>query len=194
MPRTVAAPRDTKRILLAAAAEEFAQYGLEGARMHAIVARAEINERMIYHHFGSKVGLYEAVLADHFRAPEAFALEKSADPLVAFVATLEIFVRGMLARPQFVALVLHEAMSGWAHVPKASLSDVPDALRKSFARARRAGAIRKDCRFEVVYLAAVGATVSSHLLAGRFADLRTEKARDKLVADVLELVVRGATR
>jgi AcrR family transcriptional regulator len=181
-------------VLLEAAAEEFAQYGLSGGRMHAIVARAGINERMIYHHFGSKVGLYEAVLADHFRTPEVLASAPQIDdPLEAFVAALGALVRGMFARPQFVALVLHEAMSGWTHAPKASLADIPDALRESFEAAQRTGALRKDCRFEVVYLAAVGAMVSSHVLAGRFLDLQTEKARDGLVRDVLELVLRGAT-
>jgi AcrR family transcriptional regulator len=186
--------RDTERVLLDAAAEEFAQYGLNGARMQAIVARAGINERMIYHHFGSKVGLYEAVLRDHFQpAPGLMVARKiSGDPLKEFVATFGRFATGLLARPQFVALVLHEGMTGWAHVPKASLSDIPDPLRKSFEAARRAGMIRKDCRFEVLYLTALGAMVSCHFLAGRFSDLRTKKARDRLVIDVLDLVLRGA--
>jgi hypothetical protein len=105
---------------------------------------------------------------------------------------LNAFVRALLARPQFLGLVLHEAMSGWKHLPKATLADIPDVLRSSYEAARRAGAFRKDCRFEVVYLAAVGAVVSAHLLAGRFADLRSEAAREKLLKDLMELVIRGA--
>src|SRR5213596_891126 len=53
---------DSRAALLAAAAEEFARYGRKGARIQAIVQRAGVNERMIYHHFGSKDGLYAAVL------------------------------------------------------------------------------------------------------------------------------------
>jgi AcrR family transcriptional regulator len=185
-------PRDTRQILLEAATEEFARHGLQGARMHIIVERAGINERMIYHHFGSKVGLYQAVLADHFRAPELPAVDKSAAPRERFVATLTGFVRGLLARPHFLALVLHEAMGGWTHVPRASVADIPDVLRSSFEAARRAGAFRKDCRFEVVYLAAIGAIVSGQLLAGRFVDLRGAKARAALAQDFLELIIHGA--
>jgi TetR/AcrR family transcriptional regulator len=187
--------RDTRQILLEAASEEFARQGLNGARMHVIVERAGINERMIYHHFGSKVGLYEAVLAHHFRAPQLpVSVSGGGAPRERFVSTLTAFVRGLIARPQFLALALHEAMSGWAHVPKASLEDIPDVLRAPFEAARRAGTIRKDCRFEAVYLAVVGAMVSGHLLASRFVDLRSEKARDALVADMLDLVIRGAVQ
>src|SRR4029450_10097315 len=55
---------DSRAALLAAAAEEFARDGPKGARIQAIVARAGVNERMIYHHFGSKDDLYAAVLED----------------------------------------------------------------------------------------------------------------------------------
>ena len=73
--------RDTRQVLLDAASEELARHGLRGARMHVIVERAGINERMIYHHFGSKVGLYEAVLAHHLRGPEIpAALEAARNP------------------------------------------------------------------------------------------------------------------
>ena len=194
--------RDTRQVLLDAASEEFAKHGLPGARMHVIVQRAGINERMIYHHFGSKVGLYEAVLAHHFRAPETLPPAvgdarpreaKDIDAKARFVNVLTGFVRGLLARPQFLALVLHEAMSGWEHVPKASLADVPDVIRSSFEAARRAGKFRKDCRFEAVYLAAIGAMVSGHLLSGRFADMRSDKAREAMVAEILDLILRGAS-
>ena len=59
---------ESREALLAAAAEEFAQFGLHGARIRAIVARAGVNERMIYHHFGSKENLYGAVMDDQRRA------------------------------------------------------------------------------------------------------------------------------
>ncbi len=53
---------DSRSALLVAAAEEFARRGLQGTRVQAIVKRAGVNERMIYHHFGNKEGLYRAVL------------------------------------------------------------------------------------------------------------------------------------
>ena len=187
------AERDTKRVLLDAATQEFARLGLAGARMQAIVARAGISERMIYHHFGSKLGLYRAVLAYQFRAPDNLSVPRdSGSPKDDFVTTLRAFIGALIERPLLVDLALHEAMTGWENVPQASLADIPDAVRSKFEAARRAGAIRKDCKFEVVYLATVGAIVSAHLLSGRFVDLRSERARKALVADVFELVLRGA--
>lgn len=40
----------------------FAQCGFEGTRVDEIAKMAGINKRMIYHHYGSKEGLYQAVL------------------------------------------------------------------------------------------------------------------------------------
>lgn len=47
---------ESRPILLAAAAEQFAKYGSRGTRVQDIVNAAGINQRMIYHHFGSKEG------------------------------------------------------------------------------------------------------------------------------------------
>ena len=48
--------------ILAVATEEFAQRGLAGARVDAIAERTRTSKRMIYYYFGSKEGLYKAVL------------------------------------------------------------------------------------------------------------------------------------
>lgn len=60
------APRDaeaTRRRLLEAAAAEFAEFGIAGARVDRIAAAARTNKAQIYHYFGSKDGLFGAVLA-----------------------------------------------------------------------------------------------------------------------------------
>jgi AcrR family transcriptional regulator len=51
----------TRRRLLDAATEEFAQYGIAGARVDRIAAAAQSNKAQIYHYFGSKDGLFDAV-------------------------------------------------------------------------------------------------------------------------------------
>src|SRR5258708_3822046 len=56
----------TRERILAAAEEAFATHGLRGARVQEIVARAGVNERMLYHYFGDKDGLYLAVLKRYF--------------------------------------------------------------------------------------------------------------------------------
>jgi len=57
----------TKRRLLDAATAEFAKYGIAGARVDRIAAAAAANKAQIYHYFGSKEGLFDAVF-DEFVA------------------------------------------------------------------------------------------------------------------------------
>ena len=60
-------PRDadrTRAAILAAAVAEFAANGFAGTRIDRIASRAGANKRMIYHHFGGKQAVFEAVLAD----------------------------------------------------------------------------------------------------------------------------------
>ncbi len=52
----------TRQAILDAAYLEFTENGLSGARVDAIAARTNTVKRMIYYYFGSKEGLYLAVL------------------------------------------------------------------------------------------------------------------------------------
>ncbi|WP_440901462.1 TetR/AcrR family transcriptional regulator [Actinosynnema sp.] len=55
---------ETKRRLMAAAIEEFARYGLAGARVDRIAETASANKRSIYMHFGAKEELFDLVVAE----------------------------------------------------------------------------------------------------------------------------------
>ena len=55
-------PEETKRNILDVATAEFSAMGLAGARVDAIAERTHTTKRMLYYYFGSKEGLYEAVL------------------------------------------------------------------------------------------------------------------------------------
>ncbi|MFP6559798.1 TetR family transcriptional regulator [Paraburkholderia sp. B3] len=67
-PKIKRDPEGTRRRILLAAAEEFANGGLFGARVDQIARRAETNERMLYYYFGSKEQLFTAVLEHAFCA------------------------------------------------------------------------------------------------------------------------------
>jgi AcrR family transcriptional regulator len=56
-------PARTRRAILAAARDEFARHGPAGARVDRVAAEAGVNKRMLYHYFGNKDGLWDAVLA-----------------------------------------------------------------------------------------------------------------------------------
>lgn len=55
----------TKARLLRAATDEFAAYGIAGARVDRIGAAAEVNKALIYTYFGSKDQLFDAVMDAH---------------------------------------------------------------------------------------------------------------------------------
>ncbi|MFI0937604.1 TetR family transcriptional regulator [Streptomyces sp. NPDC021020] len=57
----------TRRRLLDAATAEFAAYGIAGARVDRIAAEARSNKAQIYHYFGSKDGLFDAVFDEMCR-------------------------------------------------------------------------------------------------------------------------------
>ncbi len=54
----------TRARILGAARDAFAEAGLAGARVDDIARRAGCNKQLIYHYFGDKNGLYEAVVRD----------------------------------------------------------------------------------------------------------------------------------
>lgn len=54
----------TSRRILDAAAEEFAERGIAGARIDRIIAAARTSKAQLYGYFGSKDGLFDAVIAD----------------------------------------------------------------------------------------------------------------------------------
>ena len=53
--------------ILRVATTEFADKGLSGARIDEIAAATRTSKRMIYYHFGSKEGLYLAVLEKSYQ-------------------------------------------------------------------------------------------------------------------------------
>jgi AcrR family transcriptional regulator len=54
--------KTTSDKIIKAAARVFAEEGFQGASIRKIVARADVNQAAINYHFGSKEGLYRAVL------------------------------------------------------------------------------------------------------------------------------------
>jgi AcrR family transcriptional regulator len=52
----------TREAILAAAREVFAERGYDGATMRAIAERAAVDPALVYHYFGAKERLFEAVL------------------------------------------------------------------------------------------------------------------------------------
>ena len=64
-------PERTRANILEVAAAEFGDKGLAGARIDEIAALTQTSKRMIYYYFGSKEGLYLAVLEESYRRVRA---------------------------------------------------------------------------------------------------------------------------
>ncbi len=106
-PRSLRARGVARReAVLRAATEVFLESGYEGAAMSEIVARAGGSKTFIYEQFGSKAGLFRAMMADSCAAilrPLADDALKAGDPREALTVFARRFV-DVICEPQALAL------------------------------------------------------------------------------------------
>src|SRR6266487_3731413 len=96
----------TRKVLLQAAREVFAQRGFAQASIAEVVERAGSSVGSLYHHFGGKTELFMALWQDHqdeheHRAAGAVAKERAAgeeDPLALFAVGAQAFLEGSWER------------------------------------------------------------------------------------------------
>ena len=115
----------TRKKILEAAEEIFANKGLAGARVDEIAKMAGVNKRMIYAYFESKENLYVTVLKIVYsRLAE---LEKTIDSLASPEDAVRKFIPGYFKflndNPNFVSLVL------WENLNKAEFIDLSEAVK-----------------------------------------------------------------
>ncbi|MEU5327632.1 TetR/AcrR family transcriptional regulator [Streptomyces parvus] len=114
----------TKKRLLTAAYNEFAQFGLAGARVDRIAESAQANKRLIYVHFGNKNDLFDLVVANSLE-DLAQAVPFTAEDLPGYAGRLFDY---LLDHPQVLRL------TGWSQLerPDAPPAQV-DAYRPKIA-------------------------------------------------------------
>ncbi|MBB1074137.1 TetR family transcriptional regulator [Rhodoferax sp. 4810] len=104
-------PERTMAGILEVATKEFAEKGLSGARIDAIAAATRTSKRMIYYYFGSKEGLYVAVLEESYRRMReieaALHLENLA-PEAALKRLVEFTFDHHWGNPDYIRLVMNE--------------------------------------------------------------------------------------
>ncbi|MCW2237510.1 TetR family transcriptional regulator [Azospirillum canadense] len=115
-PKVTRDPEGTRARILAAATEEFARYGLGGARVERIAEVAGTNKRMLYYHVGNKEGLYLAVLEgayERIRVAERTLSLETLTPPEAIARLIQFTWQYFLDNPEFMALLnienLHRA-------------------------------------------------------------------------------------
>jgi AcrR family transcriptional regulator len=147
-------PEGTRRRILDAALQEFSEKGISGARVDAIAARADSNKRMLYHYFGSKDGLYRAVLqAGLAPQPDGAAEQEN---------RLSRMHRRFAANPAWVRLLMWEALEKGSadhieneEVRRAGLVGYVETIRADQA----AGVLALDIDAEQLALTEIGIAI-----------------------------------
>ena len=148
--RRVLDPERTRENILDVAHEEFVENGLSGARVDAIAARTSTTKRMLYYYFGSKDGLYLAVLERAYARIRE--IESKLDlgrlpPQEAMIRLTEITFDYHADNPDFVRLVSTENIHHGRHIrasegiPKLNVT-VIDTLTDILHRGQKDGTFR----------------------------------------------------
>jgi AcrR family transcriptional regulator len=146
------APEANRARILAAAIAEFASRGFEGASMDAIAARTRTTRALINYYFGSKEGLYLAVLQRVYA--EIREAENELDlgnlpPVEAMRRIVEFTYNYYVEHAYFVRLVVAENQAEGRHMKRSPAlrtlnRPIVDRLGAVIARGQATGAFRRD--------------------------------------------------
>jgi AcrR family transcriptional regulator len=157
-------PERTRQRILDAATGEFARYGLGGARVDRIAARAGANKRMLYYYFGDKERLFLAALEERYahirNAERALELEHVA-PVEALRRLIDFTWQYFIDHPEFMTLLNSENLHKGRHVARSRRvremhSPLVATLRRVLERGEREGVFRKGIDPVQLYISIAG--------------------------------------
>jgi AcrR family transcriptional regulator len=143
-------PARTMAGILEVATAEFAAKGLSGARIDAIADATQTSKRMIYYYFGSKEGLYVAVLEESYRRMRQIESElhlEDLEPEAALRRLVEFTFDHHADNEDYIRLVMNENIERGAYLAQSkSIQElnVPaiEAIRKLYDRGVASGVFR----------------------------------------------------
>ena len=143
-------PERTRADIIEVATREFSDKGLAGARIDLIAQAMRTSKRMIYYYFGSKEGLYVAVLEaaySRMRSIESGLHLEDLAPEDALRKLVGFTVDYQLAHPEFIRLVMNENMHRGEYLAQSKTIqrlNVPaiEGLRQVLVRGQREGVFR----------------------------------------------------
>lgn len=204
-PATEERQRDADRsqgTILAAARDEFAEYGLGGARMDRIAGRAGLNKRLIYYYFEDKERLFQAVLEQAYkdiREQERKLNLLDLKPADALRRLVEFTWDYYLAHPEFLTLLnsanLHRArhIQGSKQARKMN-SPLIEMLAEILERGRKEGSFRGGVDPLQLYVSIAGLSYfylsNNHTLSAIFGrDLMSTKARHERLTHMCDVIL-----
>lgn len=154
-------PEGTRRNILEIARQEFSENGLSGARIDLIAERTRTSKHMIYYYFGSKEGLYQAVLEMAYtgiREREGELDLEGLEPREALRRLVEATFDYDAAHPDFVSLVSMENLHHARYIePSEGIREVNAVIIERLAgileRGVRQGVFRADVDAVDVHMA-----------------------------------------
>jgi TetR/AcrR family transcriptional regulator len=118
-------PAASRAAILRAAAEEFAEHGIAGARTEAIAREARVNKALLYYYFKNKETLYGAVLDNAFSGLKATVfrvLDSDLPPrekIMTYVGTYFDFIASNQVYPKLMQREMMRAREGHSpHIEK----------------------------------------------------------------------------
>jgi AcrR family transcriptional regulator len=156
----------TRAEIIEVATKEFSRRGYSGGRINEIAERTRTSKRMIYYYFGSKEGLYKAVLFEHYRRlrenDRAASLEEK-PPLEALAALTRLTFDWYVEHADEVPLVMVENIHHGKHVANlpeiGSLNSTATELVKSiYDRGVAQGVMRPGLRPIDIYISIASAS------------------------------------
>ena len=117
------AAQATRDAILRAATKVFARHGFAGGRVEQISKAAKSYDRMIYYYFGSKEGLFIAVIEETYRrfneAEQGLVLDTT-QPLAALDAMIRFVWTYYQKNPEFITLLNSENLLRGKHIAKSA--------------------------------------------------------------------------
>ena len=168
------AAQATRDSILRAATKVFAKHGYAGGRIEQISKAAKSYDRMIYYYFGSKEGLFIAVLEEMYRRfneAESKLVLGTAAPVEALQAVI-LFMWGYYQKnPEFITLLNTENLHRGKHISKSLRaseysSQAVSVLGEVLARGAKQKLFREDVCARDVYL--MIAALAYFYLSNRF--------------------------
>jgi AcrR family transcriptional regulator len=197
----------TRQKILEAATREFARYGLGGARVDRIAARAGANKRMLYYYFGDKDGLFLAALEDryaHIRNAERSLKLEHLDPREAVQRLVDFTWRYFLEHPEFLTLLNSENLHQGRHVRRSRRvremhSHLVAMLREVLRRGEAQGLFRKGIDPVQLYISIAGEGyfyLSNHYTLSRIfdRDLMAPRALSGRARHISDMILNALRR
>ncbi len=204
-PATEERLRDADRsqsTILAAARDEFAEYGLGGARMDRIAQRASLNKRLIYYYFEDKEKLFQAVLEQAYlniREAERALRLLDHPPAEALRRLVEFTWNYYLAHPEFLTLLNSANLHRARHLDESQRvremnSPLIATLGEVLERGRKDGSLRGGIDPVQLYVSIAGLSYfylsNNHTLSAIFGrDLMTAKARNERLSHMCDVIL-----